>query len=127
MSSQLQGSILGEARLLTLAMTFSSALRVPTETSLLPSRAPPPSQYLTLCHYYLPIPRERGTIQMMAEEMVEGTVKGTVDGTMATHSFHMRIIDGLIIILTVVSRRLTNPIGLPIVPHLMLLPLHPWA
>ena len=59
--------------------------------------------------------------------VAEGTVKGVVEGMMASHSLHVRIIDGLIIILIVIGRSLENLIGLPIFPLLLLLPLHHWV
>ena len=55
----------------------------------------------------------------------EGMVKGVVEGMMASHSLHVSIVDGLISILIIVCKSLANLIGLPILPLLMLLPLHP--
>ena len=120
-SSQIRRSILSKACLLTLTATFSSALRVFSGTPLLPSLAPPHLNYLSLRHCYLPIPRERGTIQMVAKGMVKGMVKGM----MASHPLHVSIVDRLSIVLIVVGRSLANVIGLTILPLLMLLPLHP--
>ena len=124
-SSQIWWFILRESCLLTLTTTFSFDLQVSTGTPLLPSLAPPPLHHLTLRHFYLPIPRERGTTQMVAEGTVEGVVKGMVEGMIATHSLHVSIVNRLIIILIVVGRSLANLIGLPILSLLMLLPLHP--
>ena len=62
-----------------------------------------------------------GTPQMVDE----GTVEGVVEGMMASHSVHVSIADGLIIVLIVVDKSLANLIRLPILPLLMLLPLHP--
>ena len=64
---------------------------------------------------------------MVAEGAVEGVVKGTVEGMMAIYSLHKSIADGLIIVLIIVGRSLAHLIGLPILPLLMLLPLHPWV
>ena len=45
---------------------------------------------------------------------------------MANHSVHVSIAGGLIMVLIIVDRSLANVIGLPILPLLMLLPLHLW-
>ena len=112
-SSQIQGSILSKAHLSTLAMTFSSTLRASTKTPLVP----PLLYHLTLQHYYLPIPRERGTRKMVVESALKGM--------MANHSLHVSIVDGLIIVLIVVGRSLANQTRLPIPPLLMILSLYP--
>ena len=57
--------------------------------------------------------------------VAEGVVEGVVEGMMASHSLHVSIADGLIIVLILVGRSLAILIGLPILPLLMLLPLHP--
>ena len=118
-SSQIWGSMLSETRLLTLTITFSSALGVSNGTPLLSSPIPPPLHHLTLWHCYLPIPREIVTTQMVAE--------GSIEGMVASHSLHVSSLDGLIIVLIVVGRSLANLIGFPILPLLMILPLHPWV
>ena len=51
--------------------------------------------------------------------------KGAVKDMMVSHSLHVSIVDGLMIIQTVVVKSLANSIGLPILPVLMLFPLHP--
>ena len=60
---------------------------------------------------------ERAATQMVVE--------GVVEGMTASHSLHVSIDDKLIIVLIVVGRSLANLIGFPILPLLMLLPLHP--
>ena len=112
-SSLIQGSILSKTHLLTLTITFSSTLRVLAGTPVLPSAVSP----LTLHHCYLSIPRERGTTKMVLDSVVKGI--------MASHSLHVSIVDGAIIVLTVSRKILANLIRLPLMPLLMLLPLHP--
>ena len=104
-SSHIRRSILSVARLLTL---------VTSKTPLLPSFVPPPPlHHLTLHHYYLLVPRERITPQILVER------------AMASHTLHEIIVSDLTIILTIVIRSLANLVGLPILPLLMLLSLHP--
>ena len=51
-------------------------------------------------------------------------VMDAIEGMMASHSLYVSVVDRLIIIMTIVARRLANPIVLQILPQLMLLCLH---